>query len=156
MADMELKRGRRVNVERVLRMAVLHDLSESLTFDISKEYLGYLGEKGEAIKGELEAAAWKHIMAGLEEPNLRRHYSAIQKEFDAGRTVEAQIVHAADRLDILLQVIQYRRKGYPASLLADLWKGTNSQLRHSRITSARRLRQAIIREGERLAALQVK
>ena len=59
-----------------MRLALLHDLSESLTFDISKEYLEYLGPSGEAIKAELEPAAWKHITDGLKEPKLRRSYVA--------------------------------------------------------------------------------
>ena len=156
IADLEVQGGKHVNVERVLRLAILHDLSESLTFDISKEYLEYLGERGKVIKAELEHAAWKHITDGLEEPNLRRSYLALQKEFDAERTLEANIVHAADRIDILLQVIQYRRKGYPAASLADLWTGTNSKLRFSSVASARRIQQVLIREGRRLGTENVK
>lgn len=156
IADLEVQGGKHVNVERVLRLAILHDLSESLTFDISKEYLEYLGERGKVIKAELEHAAWKHITDGLEEPNLRRNYLALQKEFDAERTLEANIVHAADRIDILLQVIQYRRKGYPAASLADLWTGTNSKLRFSSVASARRIQQVLIREGRRLGTENVK
>jgi putative hydrolase of HD superfamily len=156
IADLEVQGGKHVNVERVLRLAILHDLSESLTFDISKEYLEYLGERGEVIKAELEHAAWKHIMDGLEGPTLRRSYLALQKEFDAEQTLEAKIVHAADRIDILLQVIQYRRKGYPAASLADLWTGTNSKLRFSRVASARRIQQVLIREGRRLGTGNVK
>jgi len=156
IADLEVQRGKHVNVERVLRLAVLHDLPESLTFDISKEYLEYLGERGEAIKDELEHAAWKHITNGLVEPNLRRSYLALQKEFDAARTLEAKIVHAADGIDILLQIIQYRRRGYPAPLLADLWNGTNSKLRLSELASARKIQQVLIREGRRLWTGKVK
>ena len=43
LADLEVSNGRRVNLERVLRLALLHDLPEALTFDISKSYLEYLG-----------------------------------------------------------------------------------------------------------------
>ena len=150
IADLEVKRGRYVDVERVLRMAIFHDLSEALTFDISKQYLEYLGEKGETIKADLEQAAWKRISESLKQLTLDRAYLAIQTEFDAERTTEANIVHAADRIDILLQVIQYRRKGYPAALLADLWNGTNSKLRSSKVASARRIQQALIRESRSL------
>jgi putative hydrolase of HD superfamily len=147
IADMEAERGKQVDVERVLRMAILHDLSESLTFDISKAYLQYLGKRGEAIKAELEGAALRHIVAGLKDPKLGRRYLAFQKEFDAERTLEARIVHAADKIDILLQVIQYRRKGYPSSMLADLWNGTNCKLRSSPVASARRIQKILVHEG---------
>lgn len=156
LADLEVKRGVRVNVERVLRLAVLHDMPESLTFDISKEYLQYLGERGEAIKGELEHAAWKYIVEGLKDPDIRRAYLRLQKEFDAEQTIESRLVHAADWLDILLQVIEYRRRGYPESLLAELWNGTDRKLRASKIPSVRKIRSSLVHEARRPLAGKIK
>ncbi len=156
LADLEVKRGRRVNVERVMRLAVLHDMPESLTFDISKEYLQYLGERGEAIKGELEHAAWKYICGGLEDPDIRGAYLGLQKEFDAEQTIESRLVHAADWLDILLQVIEYRRRGYPESLLAELWNGTDRKLRASGIPSVRKMRRILVHEAKRPLAGKIK
>lgn len=146
IADLEAQRDKHVNVERVLRLALLHDLSESLTFDISKEYLEYLGPSGKAIKRELDHSAWKHIVDALQDPALRRQYSGLQKEFDAEATFESRIVHAADKLDILLQVIEYRRKGYPAYVLADLWNVTSKQLRSCMVPSAVKIQKILARE----------
>lgn len=70
LADLEAKRGVKVNMEKVLRMAILHDLAESLTFDISRAYLEYLGPKGEAMKHEIERKAWEHVAKGIEDPDL--------------------------------------------------------------------------------------
>lgn len=92
LADLELKRGRNVDVERVLRMALIHDLPESLTFDISKEYLKYLGKRGDAMKRKLDRSAWKHITNGLRDPTLQRTYTGLQKEFEEERTFESQMV----------------------------------------------------------------
>jgi putative hydrolase of HD superfamily len=156
MSDLEVRGGKRVNVERVLRLALLHDMSESLTFDISKEYLHYLGHRGSAIKSELERAAWKHIADGLKDPHLRRAYTQLQREFAAERTIESRLVHAADRLDILLQVVEYRRRGYPDSLLAELWNETNLKLRKSKLGSARKIQRLLIQEGKRLNAGKVR
>lgn len=156
LSDLEIKAGRRVNVERVLRLALLHDMPESLTFDISKEYLQYLGPRGRAIKSELETSAWKHIIDGLRTPSLRRAYEWIQREFDAERTIESRIVHAADRLDILLQVIEYRRKGYPESLLKELWEEASSRLSSSRLASARRIMRILVQEAEKVPATRIK
>ncbi len=149
LSDLEVRAGRRVNIERVLRLALLHDMPESLTFDISKEYLQYLGHRGRAIKSELERAAWKHITDGMKEQDLRRNYTRLQKEFNAERTIESRLVHAADRLDILLQVLEYRRRGYPKSLLEDLWTETNSKLRGSRLASARKIQRILVQEAKR-------
>jgi len=149
IADLEAQRGKHVNIERVLRLALLHDLSESLTFDISKAYLEYLGPRGAAIKKDLEQSAWKYIVDGLHNPKLYRSYSALQKEFDVEKTFESRIVHAADRLDILLQVIDYRRRGYTEYMLADLWSGTIKKLRSSRIQSARKIESILIHEARK-------
>lgn len=145
LADLEVANGRRINIERVLRLALLHDLPEALTFDLSKSYLEYLGMRGEAIKSELEQAAWKHLIKGIEKGAIRKRYAQLQSEFDAEETIESMIVHAADRLDILLQVVEYRRKGYPKAILADLWKSTSKKLQGSKLSSVKKLYKMAIR-----------
>jgi len=139
LADLEVANGRRINIERVLRLALLHDLPEALTFDISKSYLEYLGMRGEAIKSELEQAAWKHLIEGIEKGAIRKRYAQLQSEFNAEQTIESMIVHAADRLDLLLQIAEYRRRGYPKAILADLWKSTSQKLRGSKLSSVKTL-----------------
>jgi putative hydrolase of HD superfamily len=145
LADLEVENGRRINIERVLRLALLHDLPEALTFDISKSYLEYLGMRGEAIKSELEEAAWKHLIKGMEKGAIRERYAQLQSEFNAEETIESMIVHAADRLDILLQVVEYRRKGYPKAILADLWKSTSQKLEGSKLSSVKKLFKMAVR-----------
>jgi len=139
LADLEVANGRRINLERVLRLALLHDLPEALTFDISKSYLEYLGKRGEAIKSELEQAAWKHLIKDVEKGTIRKCYDQLQSEFNAEKTIESMIVHAADRLDLILQIVEYRRRGYSKAILADLWKSTSRKLRGSKLVSVKKL-----------------
>jgi putative hydrolase of HD superfamily len=150
LADLELKRGARLDVERVLRMAVLHDIAESLTFDISKAYLEYVGRRGDAIKNELEHSAWEHVARGIGDPKLAREYARSQAEHAANRTVESKLVHAADKLDILLRIIEYRRRGYPKSMFDDLWKTTSIEVRASRIPSVRRIHALVLAAARRV------
>ena len=140
LADMEVARGRRLNVERVLRLALIHDLAEALTFDISKSYLEYLGQTGERIKREVERAAWDHILKSIGDRSIRSAYSRLVAEFNAGESTESQIVHGADKLDILFQIVSYRQKGYPRAMLADLWTNTHRALSRSKLASVRELR----------------
>jgi putative hydrolase of HD superfamily len=144
LADLELQNGRQINVERVLRLALLHDLAETLTFDISKSYLEYMGTKGEAVKRQVELAAWNHIVKSLQNAAIRAKYTRLQSEFDAKQTLESQIVHAADRLDILFQVIEYNRKGYSRATLVDLWTSTNRSLMRYRLTSVQKVRRGAV------------
>ena len=150
IADLELSRGAKVDVERVLRMALFHDMAESLTFDISKAYLGYLGRRGDSIKRELETSAWRHLAEGLKDRALASKYSRLQTEFDENEALEAKIVHAADGLDILLQVIEYRRKGYPGLLLAQLWDGTNAKITQTKLPSVKQIHRQILAESKRI------
>jgi putative hydrolase of HD superfamily len=151
IADLEVERGVRVNTEKVLRMALLHDLAESLTFDISRAYLDYMGTKGERMKREIERTAWGHLVKEVEDRQLARRYAGAQREYVEDKTAEAKIVHAADSMDILLQVVSYLRRGYPEALLSDLWKERISMVRESGVPSAHAMLKRIINENRELA-----
>ncbi|MGA3296417.1 MAG: HD family hydrolase [Candidatus Bathyarchaeia archaeon] len=150
LTDFELKRGVRVNVERVLRMATLHDLAEAFTFDISKSYLAYLGKRGEVIKDEIEASAWKHLVKGIKSLQISNNYLMVHKEYLENKTIEAKIVHAADSLDILLQIVDLRRRGNQQSCLKNLWNTTIKRLRTSSIPSVSTVLKMIVEEAREL------
>lgn len=139
LADLESKKGHRIDVERILRMALLHDLAEALTFDISKSYLDYLGRKGVAMKEELEQAAWRHMVKEVRPVSIKTAYARLQSEFNAEETLEAQIVHAADKLDILFQIIEYSRRGYDRAMFNDLWESSVQVLRSFQLSSVHAL-----------------
>jgi putative hydrolase of HD superfamily len=153
LADLEAERGVKIDVEKVLRMAILHDLAESLTFDISKEYLEYMGIKGEAMKHEIETTAWEHIVKGMEQPSLSREYAAIQNHYDEDASSEAKIVHAADSMDILLQVVNYERMGYPHSLLLDLWEEQVRRLKQVEVPSVQVILDLLVEEQRKATEL---
>jgi putative hydrolase of HD superfamily len=151
LTDLEVQKGVKINVEKVLRMSILHDLAESLTFDISKAYLEYMGTKGESIKREIEKSAWKHVAEGLKKPALAGKYLSMFNQYTANKTQEAKIVHAADSLDILLQVLSYVRMGYPPATLSDLWRERIKMVRTAGVPSARIILNSIIAERTKLA-----
>ena len=136
LSEMTRLRTREVDVERVLKMALLHDLSESLTFDISKAYLGYLGRKGSQLKTRLEWKAISRILSGLENERLVRSFRTTLEEYSSLKSLEARIVHSADALDLLLQIIEYERMGYSKTTLGPIWRETKSKLVGYRLTLA--------------------
>ena len=146
LANFEVKNGNRVNVERVLKMALLHDLAEVLTFDISKNYLEYLGARGRILKNEIEKSACAHLGKAMESFGLSEEYLAVYDEYLRDRTIEANIVHAADRLDILLQVINLEHRGYPGTLMRDLWMATTKSLVNTKLRSVQKIRRIIVRQ----------
>ena len=120
--------NREVNMEKVLKMALLHDLSESMTFDISKAYLRYLGRNGEKIKRHLERKAISRILSDINNRRLAKTLRVTVEEYDSARSLEAKIVHCADAIDLLLQVIEYEKMGYSKATLDPIWRETRSKL----------------------------
>jgi putative hydrolase of HD superfamily len=106
LADRARARGHEVNVERVLRMALLHDLTEARTGDLPSTIKPYFAP------GVLHAAderAVREILAplGAQGEDLFQ----VWREYEERRTLEARIVKAADKLDLLFQAREYERGG---------------------------------------------
>jgi putative hydrolase of HD superfamily len=137
MSEIIRSRNQKVDVERVLKMALLHDLSESLTFDISKAYLRYLGRKGSVLKTRLERKAASRILADLQNKQLARTFRTAIEAYSSSNTLESRIVHCADALDLLLQVIEYERMGYSKVTLDPIWRETRSKLIKYRLPLAK-------------------
>jgi len=131
-------------------MVILHDLAEALTFDISKSYLTYIGKRGSVIKSEIEGSAWKHITRGIGSVSISSEYAQLQEQYVSNATIEAQIVHVADSLDILLQILELRRRGYPASLLEELWNEGVRKVKNTPVYSARQLLNSVKRKEKGL------
>lgn len=133
IAEMLRSKNQKVSVEETMRMALLHDLSESLTFDISKAYLRYLGRGGSKMKARIERQAVSHLLSGLQDEKLIRRFRTSIEEYSAARSLEARIVHSADALDLFLQILEYQRMGYPKKTLDPIWRETKSKLKHYNI-----------------------
>ncbi len=111
--------GAQIDISKTLKMAILHDLSESLTFDISKRYLEFLGNRGHRIKREIENSANRKLLSHLP-AHFKKEASILLKEHENGKTLEAQTVTAADRIDMLLQLHTYHQQGYRSRILTEM------------------------------------
>lgn len=127
MAEALLEKGVRIDVTRTLKMAIFHDLSESLTFDISKRYLDFVGERGRRIKQELEDSANRRLLSELSY-SLRRDAAILIKEHESGKTIEARVVAAADRIDLLMQLNSYRQRGYGGQILEEMEEKAKAEI----------------------------
>lgn len=87
---------------RVIRMALLHDIAESIVGDIVP------GNIDTTKKHRKEQAAIKRILRDIPKP-LGDTYLDIWQEYLACSTPEARLVHEADKLDMGLQASQYQR-----------------------------------------------
>jgi putative hydrolase of HD superfamily len=88
---------------KALRMAVLHDLAEAVTGDLTPR-------QKTGGHDAAESRAFRGLVEGLPREQ-RRLYTEIMEEYAAGETEEAALVHAADKLEMVLQALEYREAG---------------------------------------------
>ncbi len=94
-----------LDVERLLRIALLHDLAEALVTDLPRRTTELLGE---ATKHAAERRALEQITAGLA---AGPDYVALWEEYTASASPEARLVHDADKLEMAHQALQYAHAG---------------------------------------------
>ena len=100
-----------LNTERVMKMAILHDLPESIIGDFMP------GEVTKKKKRAEEKNAIETILRWIP-PCLRSDYEGIWLEYLLNKTDIARLVHTVDKLEMALQARQYVSEGYPEHLLA--------------------------------------
>jgi putative hydrolase of HD superfamily len=121
LADEVRARGVELNVERVLRLALLHDLAEARTGDMPRTMAKYYGAEA---RRAAEDAAFGDLIGGLDE-KLKDEYGRLHAEYEERASVEARLVKAADIVDLLAQALAFERAG--ARELDEFWEGAQSR-----------------------------
>jgi putative hydrolase of HD superfamily len=106
-ADVLAQRDVDIDVEKVMRIALLHEIAEARITDIPYPVFRYLDEdKKEAA----EKQAVGDMLADF--GPLADTYAALWAEFDEGATLEGRLVRAVDKLELLVQVYEYEKAGF--------------------------------------------
>ena len=117
LADEVRARGVGLDVERVLRLALLHDLAEARTGDMPRTMAEYYGAEA---RRRAEGLAFADAVRSLGEP-LRGEYERLHEDYEQRASVEARLVKAADIVDLLAQALTFERAG--ARELDEFWEG---------------------------------
>ena len=88
----------------MIRMALLHDIVESITGDLTPEMTSKENKLAQ------EKIAIEKITRTLPEP-LRTKYSELWSEYSAQKSAESVLVHEVDKLDMALQASIYAKEG---------------------------------------------
>jgi putative hydrolase of HD superfamily len=101
-----------LDTERALKMAIIHDLAESITGDIMPDKIT------RRTKKNLENKAMETILNKLPK-SLRKEYSQIWDEYVNERSDLSKLVHRLDKLEMILQAIKYMSSGHSAEELIE-------------------------------------
>ena len=110
-----------LDTARVMKMAVLHDLAESVVGDYMP------GDISANEKMQQEKKAMDEILAGLPAA-IRSDYSEIWAEYLDNKTDLAQFVHRIDKLEMAMQASAYAAQGYDKELLKPFFNTASSAL----------------------------
>lgn len=115
LADEVRARGLEVDVERVLRVALMHDWAEARLGDMPRTAVEYFGA---AVRKRAERAAFDDIVS---EAASAESYRALHADYEERESLEARLVKAADIVDLLVQALAFERAG--ARGLDEFWDG---------------------------------
>jgi putative hydrolase of HD superfamily len=121
LADEARARGVELNVERVLRLALLHDLAEARTGDMPRTMAEYYGADA---RRRAEGLAFADAVRDLDGP-LRAEYERLHEDYERRASAEARLVKAADIVDLLAQALTFERAG--ARELDEFWEGASGR-----------------------------
>ena len=114
------------NSEKILKMVLLHDLAESKIGDFTPNKIS----KNE--KEKLENNAFNEIIEQL--PNsIKLEYDKIWKEYQNNSSLESQIVHQIDKLEMALQAKIYQKSGLSKENITTFLETAKSDITHPKL-----------------------
>jgi putative hydrolase of HD superfamily len=108
---------RNLNTEKLLKMALIHEIVESQVGDmIKKEIWPKGGTITEKEKYKIEKDGLEKLLDNLD-PVMRKEFMELWMEFEKGKTKESMFLKSIDRFETVLQAVEYHKaKNYKKPL----------------------------------------
>ncbi len=114
LADSLRDKGFEINVEKALKISILHDLGESKITDLPLEAQRYVDKK------KAEKKAMMELFLGLDKG---LEYYKLFEEYMEESSIEGKLVKFADKLEMLIQACEYKKAGFKG--LDEFWSVLN-------------------------------
>jgi len=115
-----------INKEHCIKMALVHDMAESIVGDITP-YCGVSKED----KQKMEHDAMVQIKNTLQSPAGEEFY-LLWKEYEENTTIEAQLVKQLDKLEMIIQADQYEKEQAGIDL-SQFFENTKGMFKHPQV-----------------------
>ena len=116
-------------MERLLKLALLHDLEEAITGDLTPEDKE---SKGENIVKAQKISARQQLLSYFPKEN-QRAYRELWSELENEKSKEAQLVHELDKLEMALQANEYAKGGIEAMKLKEFYESAKAAIQDPKL-----------------------
>ena len=117
---------KKLDTQKMLKMALLHDLSESIMGDFVPDAIS----KNNKI--QIENQTMNEILSKLP-IEISREYASIWNEFQEKTSKESLLMHEIDRLEMAIQALKYNAEGYPQEKLALFFESARKDIKSKEI-----------------------
>lgn len=125
---MVLSKGTDLNQPKLLKMALLHDLAESLTSDIVWEHGKFSDMEKHKTKYRRELESAKEITSGIDGGD---DYFKLMEEFANLGSKEAKFLKEIDKLEMAVQALEYKNSA--ESSLDEFWENVEKYLKNEKL-----------------------
>ena len=126
MMSMVLSDLEGLDTEQIIKMALLHDLAESVVGDITPDKI-----KGER-KINIENKAMIQILENLPS-NVSQQYIVLWNDFQKNSSKEANLLHEIDKLEMAFQAKFYLDEGISKEKLRSFFRTANNEIRNKQL-----------------------
>jgi len=110
-----------IDLNRAIKMALVHDIAESQVGDIiTHEAWEEGGEMPEKKKYTLEKKALQKLLSKID-PKLRKDIMTLWLEFEERKTKEAVFVNSVDKFETIIQAVFYHKQKRSKKDMACFW-----------------------------------
>lgn len=113
-----------MDTDKLIRMLLFHDVQEALTGDydsLAKERTGPLEVK------KMERTAIKRLLSMLP-GDLEKRYLLLWREFEDHKTPEAVLAKDIDRIEMVMQALEYEEAGFERDKLETFWSASENRI----------------------------
>ena len=115
-----------LNTEKIIKMALLHDLAESVIGDVTPD------EIKDERKISMENKAMIRILENLPS-NVSQHYIILWDDFQKNSSKEANLLHEIDKLEMAFQAKFYLDEGISKEKLRSFFKTANNEIKNKQL-----------------------